>query len=244
MIRIASGDEFKRLVEALAIDVGDANIHWRLYKGLHEKLGEGERVVWHQAQTFWSLTLKAHVNTAVQCLARAFDQNQTSLHLLSLLKTIQSNLDLFSMDRFKMRLAGNPFVDSLAEHPRTPDMRQLDQDIALCTDSDLRVRSLILHRGNVLAHRNAKTVASGRNPAEQFGMMVEDFEVLLDRAHDIVNRYSNLFIATTYSRQMLGHDDYQYIVSCVDEAARRSRDEVAASLAFNRTCTDKPDHAD
>lgn len=223
MIRIASAEEFKRLLEALAFDVGSANIHWRLYRDLHAALGEDERIVWRQSQTFWHLTLDAHTFSALQCLARAFDQNQSTLHLLSLLKTIEANLSLFSVEEFKKRLAGNPFVESLAEYPRVPDSVQLAKDIASCSVSDARVKALVQHRGNIIAHRNARKTAAGRSLADEFALSVDDLEVLLDRAHEIVNRYSSLFAATTFSRQMIGHDDYKYIFKCVKEAVVRSR---------------------
>ena len=215
MIRIASAEEFKRLLEALAHDVGDANIHWQLHQDLHRTLGEDERIVLHQSRTFWNLTLLAHSSTAVQCLARAYDQNQSSLHLLSWLRTIKANLHLFSKEEFTKRLADNPFVESLAADPRTPDAAQLDQDISSCSDTDPKVKALILHRGNITAHRNARTTAAGRSLADQFGLSIADFEALLDRGHTVVNRYSNLFVAATYSRRIIGHDDYKFIFKCV-----------------------------
>jgi hypothetical protein len=223
MIRVSSADEFNRLVEALAHDVGSANIHWRLHRELHKSLGEDDRIVWSQTPTFWHLTLNAHTFAAVQCIARAYDQNQTSLHLLSWLKTIEANMHLFTEEEFRKRLSGSPFVDSLAQHLRVPDQDQLERDIASCSVSDPKVKALTLHRGNISAHRNARTVASGRDLAQEFALPVEDLETLLDRAHEIVNRYSNLFAASTYSRQMIGHDDYKFILKCVQQAVHRSR---------------------
>jgi hypothetical protein len=220
LIRIANAEEFQRLVEALAYDVGTANIHWRLYRDLHAALGQ-DRVVWHQSQTFWYLTLNAHTYAALQSLSRAYDQNPSALHLLSWLKTIEANLHLFEIAEFRKRLAGNAFVDSLAAHSRIPDRAQLDEDIAKCSVSDPRVKALVQHRGNIGAHRNARTTAAGRPASEEFAISVEDLEVLLDRAHEIVNRYSSLFEANTYSRQMIGHDDYRYIIASVKEAAER-----------------------
>ena len=217
MIRISSAEEFKRLLEALAFDVGSANIHWRLYRDLHAALGEDDRTVWHQSQTFWHLTLNAHTFAALQSLAQAYDQNQNSLHLLSWLRTIEAKRHLFSVDEFKKRLAGNAFVESLAEYARTPDPTQLAADIAACSISDPKVKALVLHRGNITAHRNARTIAVGRPLADEFALSVADLEALLDRAHEIVNRYSNLLAAITYSRQMIG----MMITSTSSSASKR-----------------------
>lgn len=220
MIRITSSDEFKRLLEALARDVGDANIHWRLYRDLIAAHQEHNQV-WNQSGTFWYLTLNAHSFTSVQHLGRAFDQNDSALHLRSWLKTIEANLHLFDVPEFKKRLADNPFVESLAESIRIPDGGQLSEDIALCSATDPKVKALLLHRNNITAHRNARMTAEGRTIVEEFGISVEDFEALLDRAHEIVNRYSSLFAAATYSRRIIGHDDYRYIFKCVQEAVDR-----------------------
>jgi hypothetical protein len=213
MIRISSSEEFKRLFDALATDIVGANIHWRLYRDLHAALGE-HRLVWAQSQTFWHLTLNAHTFAAIQQLCRAYDQNQTALHLLSWLKTIQANLHLFEVVEFKKRLSGNTFVDSLAEYPRMPDATTLEQDIRLCSAADPQVRLLLQHRGNLFAHRNARTTAAGRSLSEEFAIPAEDLEALLLRAHTILNRYSSLFIATSHSKAMLNKWFMQFLDPC------------------------------
>jgi len=219
MIRVSSAEEFKRLVEALAHDVGSANIHWRLYRDLHSAIGE-DRIVWHQSPAFWYLTFNAHTFAAVQCLSRVFDQNRRALHLLSWLRTIEVNLHLFERSAFEQRLSGNPFVASLAEHPRVPDASQLAKDIELCSASNREVKLLVRHRNNLGAHLNAESVASGVAP---LSIPVDDLEVLLNRAHEIVNRYSSLFAASSYSRQIVGHDDYRFVIKSIKEAVERSR---------------------
>ncbi|MEJ8837772.1 AbiU2 domain-containing protein [Ramlibacter sp. AN1133] len=227
MIRIADGKEFNRLVEALADDIQHAHFHWRLYRDLlnaHEEFPN----VRHQSVAFWHLTHRAHVMEAMQSLARAFDQDATSLHLRSWLKTIQANMHLFATQEFKKRLAGNPFVDSLSEIAREPDPVQLEADIALCTQSDPTVKALLLQRHNVTAHRNARMAARGRSAIEEFGIPVADFEDLLQRSRTIHSRYSQLFAAASYSPQILGHGDYRFIFQCVEETVRRSREESTA----------------
>ena len=220
MIRVTSSDEFKRLLEALARDVGDANIHWRLYRDLDAELQQHDQVR-NQTRTFWYLTLNAHSFTAVECLCRAFDQNDSALHLHSWLKTIEANLHFFDVPEFKKRLADNPFVESLAESVRIPDRAQLAVDIALCSATDPKVKALQIHRNNITAHRNARMTVQGRPISDEFGISVEVFEALLNRAHEIINRYSSLFTAATYSRKMIGHDDYRYIFKCVQDAVAR-----------------------
>jgi hypothetical protein len=222
MIRIANSGKFKRHLEALALDVGNANIHWRLRRDLLAAFPE-HPLVHQQTPTFWYLTLEAHASVALQCLARAYDQNPKALHLLGWLNTISENLHLFETSEFKQRLAGNAFVDSLAEHPRVPDRNQLSEDIAACSATDPKVQALIQYRNNIGSHRNARIIVAGRSLSKEFALLVADIEVLMDRAHHIVNRYSDLFAAATYSRQIVGHDDYRFLLTCVEKEIERSR---------------------
>jgi hypothetical protein len=220
MIRVSSSEEFSRLLDALANDVVYANIHWKQAEGVSAALDEHPQV-WAQSRTFWHLTLNANRYTALQALARAYDQNQSSLHLLSLLRTIQVNAPLFSEPEFRKRLAGNPFVDSLAADPRTPDPAILEQDIALCSAKDPDVHALLMYRSNLLAHRNAKTTAAGTASDGQFAVPGTTVRTLLDRSRTVLNRYSYLFAAATHSVNMIGHDDYRYIFKAVQAAVDR-----------------------
>ncbi|MBB6247219.1 hypothetical protein [Rhodanobacter sp. A1T4] len=220
MIAVKTSEEFSRLLESLANDVVHANIHWKQWNDLASAL-DAQPQVWAQSRTFWHLTLNANIFTALQSLCRAYDQHQKSLHLLSWLKTIQANTHLFGQDEFKRRLAGNPFVDSLATAPRAPDPNVLEQDIELCSISDPDVRLLMQYRGNFLAHRNAKSTSSGTANNGKYALPGTQIEVLLERAKTILNRYSYLFSASTHSVNMLGHDDYKYVFKSVQAAIDR-----------------------
>jgi hypothetical protein len=220
MIRVQTSEEFSRLLEALADDVVHANIHWKQANDLGAALNAHPQV-WAQSRTFWHLTLNANRYTALQSLCRAYDQNQSSLHLLSWLKTIQANTHLFNQDEFKKRLAGNPFVDSLAADPRAPDPVTLKQDIQSCSIKDPDVHLLMQYRSNLLAHRNAKSTTSGAVSNGKYAVPGTQIEALLERARTILNRYSYLFSASVHSVNMVGHDDYQYVFKSVQAAVDR-----------------------
>lgn len=222
MIRISSSIEFKKLITALSSDIVDAHVHWRMYCDLDKAL-QAEPTVFPQSRAFWSLTLTAHAETAIGHLCRVFDQEQSSLHLLSWLKTIQANLHLFDMAEFKQRLAGNAFVDSLAEYPRSPDAAILEADINDCTATDPLVHKLMAHRGSAVAHRSAKRAISNKPLPEGNAMSDEEFETLLSRALLVLNRYCQLFVAETYSASMIGRDDYKFVFSSVAAAVEQLR---------------------
>lgn len=229
MIRIKNGAEFNNLLNALAWDITRAAIHWKLYSDIVDALSN-DALVFAQSQTFWQLTMDAHSHMAAHCLARAYDTHPAALHLSSWLETIQSNLHLFSEENFRERLASNPFVDSLAKSPREPDADQLKTDIALCGDQDADVKLLANYRNFRGAHRNAGISKAGVDASNKHVLTDGVIETLVNRAKTILNRYSVLFMATTHSTTMLGHDDYGNIFQYVGEALERREQKVARQL--------------
>lgn len=222
MIRFRDEQEFGRLLTGLADDIIDANIHYQLYKDLLSAREEFPLVM-IQSNTFWSTTLKAHLGSSLYMLTRAYDQHLDALHLHGLLQTIKANPNLFSEINFRERKKNNPHVDGLASECRIPDEATLEADIASCSKQDLLVKTLTVHRGNVLAHRNAKNTATGVSISETHPLTHEDFEELLSRSRTILNRYSQLFEASVYSIKPIGADDFRYIFECVSSSVEKSK---------------------
>ena len=224
MIPVKSSEEFSRLIEALSRDIVDAQIHYKMFRDLHAALKE-KPIVEAQSRTFWSLTLAAHLERTLNLLCRVYDQNSKALHLYSWLLTIREKIDLFDEDNFRERLKDNPYVNSLASDSRKPDQKTLEEDIQLCSSTNDLVKTLLIHRGNRVAHRNASDVIKDKKIGDKYPLTYGDVETLLKRATTILNRYSNLFSANTYSTQMIGHDDFNYIIKCVEEKVQQSRNE-------------------
>ena len=223
-IAIADDSEFNALVQALARDVVDAHIYWDQHNALQAQLEKWPEV---QAEgwTFWYYTQQAHQRTSLACLARVFDQQQSSLHLRSWLVCIRDHLHLFGKDAVKLRRPGDPFVQWLPENA-VPDPVQLDKDIDLCSMQDPDVTALIVYRSTVLAHRGAKLSKQGAT-AKLPELLYEQIERLLARARDILNRYNYMFDASFFSMTPLGHD----AVERVFEAMQRDLDQHKASIA-------------
>jgi len=222
MIAIKSSEELATLIAALAADIGRAHDYWRLRCKLLEAFAK-HPLVQPQSNTFWSMTLTALDSGAILHLCRAFDQDKSSLHLHSWLRTIQSNLRLFSDTEFRQRKAGNPFVDALAADPRLPDPHVLKKDIFECSDHDPLVERLIIYRGSALAHRSAKLALARAARAGQPALTFEDIPLLLKRANVVLNRYSNLFAAEYYSQNTIGQDDYVFVIKSIDSEVKRLR---------------------
>ena len=222
MISIRDAVEFEQLLNALSHDVVDAHIHYQMYEELVGAIQHHPLVV-QQSNTFWTFTLQAHLNSSVYALFRTYDQDTRALHLRSWLLTIQENLHLFDEESFRDRLKDNPYVASLAANSRKPDVATLADDIALCSCNDPIVKRMTVYRSNRIAHRNAKALLSPEDIGERFGLTFDNIRTLLERAKTIVNRYSYLFAASTYSTKVIGHDDFKYIFKCVEERIEEER---------------------
>lgn len=222
MISIKDGAEFEQLLKALSNDIVDAHIHYQMYEDLIKAIDHHPHVV-RQSNTFWTFTLQAHLNSSVYSLFRAYDQDTRALHLRSWLLTIEENLHFFDVESFRERLKDNPYVASLTADSRKPDSDTLENDLALCSSNDPIVKRLTVYRSNRIAHRNAKALLSPEDIGEKFGLTFEDIRTLLERAKTILNRYSYLFAASTYSTKVVGHDDFEYIFKCVEEKVEETR---------------------
>lgn len=216
MISIRNEDEFLRLLKALASDIINAHIHYKMYRDLLNAGNDYPNVI-AQTNTFWSLTIDSHFTSSRHFLVRAYDQNKDALHLFSFLKTIEENLPLFDKTNFIARNRENPYVEDLANEDRIPNLKELSEDALLCSDTDPLVKTLTIHRGNLIAHRNAKNTARGRTLGETYSLTFGDYEELLNRAIMILNKYSRLFDASTYSSKIIGSDDFHYIFKCISE---------------------------
>ena len=221
-ISIESDEQFKHLLGSLAQELVDANIHWKLRKDLEDQIRPFSDE-FNQTATFWSLTFQAQLDAAIFRLVRIYDGNTHALSLRNFLDTIVANLQIFDVDRYRDRLKGNPFVDSLTDKAEQPNADQLSNDIAFVSNENKLVQKLTIWRNNLFAHKSAKNAVRNYNIANDFPLTSEDIDNLLVEGMNILNRYSLMFVANTYSTQIVGHDDFTFLLDCVkkDLAARR-----------------------
>lgn len=119
IVEFESEKQFQTLLSSRARELVDANVHWSLRKDLESQL-EPFSAEFNQCVTFWSLTLQAHLDATIFRLIRVYDGNSSSLSLRNFLDTIAGNLEFFDVDRFRERVKGNPFVDSLIADANQP----------------------------------------------------------------------------------------------------------------------------
>ena len=221
-IKIKSAEQFNSLLNALSDDIVDAEVFFKLHSDLLNSIPDYKRV-FSEANTFWSLTVRALLDATLLRLCRIYEKHPKSLNVRNLLDTISSQLDIFDVENFKVRLQDNPFVESLAQTARKPDADALNQDIASVTESDTLVKRLIIWRHNIIAHRNASNILNKKDITKDYPITRDDIFKLLNNATSILNRYSGLFRASTYSTQIVGHDDYLYVLKAMKEKIAKYR---------------------
>lgn len=228
-LNIESSEEFDKLLNSLADELVHANIFFRLHLDLKSATTEYNRE-FNQSVTFWSLTFQALLDTALFRLCRIYDTYQTSNSLPNLLDTIKGNLHIFDEANFRERLKDNIFVDSLAQSVRRPDPKQLEMDIEYASNKNSLVKNLLIWRNNVFAHRSAGNIVKGKKLTVDYPLSIDNISELLEKGMSILNHYSSLFRALSHSTQIVGHDDYQYVLSCIRSGLIRHEEEIQAEL--------------
>lgn len=229
-ISITSAEEFESLLNALASEIVDAQIYFKLHTDLMAAVPDYAEV-FNESNTFWWLTLHALLDTTLFRLCRIYDQHSKSLNLRNLLDTIQASLNIFDIQNFRERLKDNPFVESLSQTARKPSTDTLKQDIRYASPTNPLVRKLVIWRNNIFAHRSATNVVTQRNIADYYPLSKNDVSELLNGATSILNRYSSLFRASSYSTQIVGCDDYLYVLKTIKTRIRQHKEEIASEIA-------------
>jgi hypothetical protein len=204
-IRIKSGEELEKLLDALSKDIVDANIYYQLFTGLQSVIPIYSKEI-NQSNTFWWSAISAIKEAYLFRLCRIYDQYSTSLNLVNLLDTIKSNIPFFHETNFRERLKDNAFVDSLSEGVRIPSIQDLEEDIEFASLNNTIVKKLMLWRNNYYSHTSVKVSLGKIDVLEEISK--EEIELLLDKCFSKLNNYLSLYKATTWSRQVIGHDDY------------------------------------
>jgi hypothetical protein len=234
-LKIKSHDQLEKLLDSISQNAVDANIYFTLFKDINAAIPEYSRE-YAQSGTFWYLTIQAIKEAYLIRLCKVYDSHAESLNFSNLLLLIKANSRYFIDGSFRERLSSNPFVESLAKADRMPDPAQLDRDIVFSSRENPIVAKLLLWRHNSYAHLGGKVALGNVSVLRDNPLSAEEIEELLNRAYEMANRYLNLFKATTWSRTIVGHQDFKSIFSFI-RTALESHD---AKLEAERALWEKP----
>jgi len=232
----ADSAEFKQLLDALSSELIDASFHFTLHQNLQAATPD-YWMVFSQSNTFWTLTLSAQMDAVVIRLCKAYDQyggTKPTLNLRSLLETIKDNLHFFDEPNFRERVKDNSFVDSLAKGSRKPDPVQLQTDLEFVTHNPL-VKKLTDWRNKVYSHLSLDVVLNPKEFHSASPLSFADIRTLLENGITILNRYSGLFEASSYSTMMVGGEDYLWVLKTAKEALQAYQARIEAEFKAIQT---------
>lgn len=201
---------FVKVSMRLADDVLAASVQRRLRKRLDEEMEEF-LIEFNQSPAFWSTVFGSLTASSLAALCRVYDSHPDALSLGNWLRSLPENA---------------------ASLPGAANIKHsdLEESIKSVTDSDPIVKRLIQTRGAFVAHRNARNVIEERNLESRFGVTFEELDLLVDRALDTLNRYGQLVAGQMWSRDLVGSDDYKYVLKAIRESREIHDREIDAEI--------------
>ncbi len=187
--------QFKLLTQSIAYDMQTLSFHWKLYRDLRSAVEQYETEL-NESRTFWSLTFDAHRDASLFRICRLYDQHTSTLNLKNWLVALRDNPQFFSSQS-------------------TPCETTLATDIDSVSAADQTVNKIVRLRNNAIAHVAIKPIVAQQLKSENCNIPFADVDALVDRARDIVNRYTTLLKGESYSTTIVGHDDFRTVLESV-----------------------------
>ena len=207
--RRLSEAEFQRVFKAVRDDITDLQLHDQVFSGVVENLTTYPQIA-NNYRGFFTAFYSAMRTDMVIRLGRIYDPEGTgreSCTLARCLELLRDNHGFFSDKAIERRLTedyrkSNP--DYLTFH--RPDLKQVARDLDQIVRSR---RPLINLRHKLYAHKDLETVLFGKQ--DVFLSKHDEVRELITLAHEVWNRYSQIWNASTYSTLIIHGDDYKWL---------------------------------
>lgn len=194
--------EFDRLTDRLVEELCSAYMHFDLYKALNSERSSHGRLM-NQSKHFWSLTINAHLESTRSIIGRVYDQNPSNLG-------IKSWLMLFRDHFLKPEFFEPHELDNFNRRPLRKS--EIDTDIESVTTEDQLVETFyIKHRHTEIAHISLKNSKNGVSFFGVHPLTVAEHQILIDRAANLINKYSAHYSGMTYAMTTMENEDYLYL---------------------------------
>ena len=211
--RRLSESEFQRVLSEVWNDIGELQFHDVVFTGVIENLTTYPGLT-RNFSGFFNAFLSAMRTDLVIRLGRVYDPETGGRETCSLarcLQVIRDNPQFFTHQSIHARLSGayrKAHPNYLDLH--RPDLKQIDKDLLQIT----RIRKrLIRLRHKRYAHKDLDTVLTGRSRG--FLSTTGEVKELILLAHQIWNRCSFTWSATTSGDRTIGENDCKRLFTCL-----------------------------
>lgn len=210
--RELSEAEFQRLFREVRTDINAVQLHDKIFSGVMENLTRYLRVG-SNFPAFFNAFYAAMRTDLIIRLGRIYDPEgagRESCTLARCLHVLRDSPQFFTDGAITTRLSEvyrrtNP--NYLSFH--RPNLRQIDTDL----DRIAKIREKLINlRHKLYAHKDLETVLG---KAHEFLSSHDEIKGLIALAHEIWNRHSLIWDASTYSDKTIGEDDYEWLFSCL-----------------------------
>ena len=202
--------EFSRRLSALAQDIIDAHVHYKLWRELQKQQKDNPAIM-AQSPAFWRLTMRAHLNSCLYHLSRVYVAERFCMSISMLLAAIKENEKQFGRKGGVAGAGPGPLVECLVKNSKPLDGALLNEDMKVCAVSDVLVRKLIATRAKGFSKVGTKVGVSPKRDEEALLLGFRDIDMLLARALAVFRHYSSQFEVTSQSGKVIANDDYKHL---------------------------------
>jgi len=188
--------KFKEYLNILSSEVRQADIHYKIFKGLFDSRLEDENVeAMNIAPNFFSQTEYSHDICTLICMCKVFDQHRNSINIKNLVNYVEGNKDVFDKYGFD---ECNELVRQIFE------------------DYQTEIENLKTWRDKHIVHLDKNTKYSASHLETNFPVNPNKYEELIRFSMDILNCYSAKLLGKTYfAAQTLAVDDYKKVLEAI-----------------------------
>ncbi len=221
-----------KAIDLLMKDLSEALIYNKLIKDIIIEVTDNKKIL-NESNTFWFLTIQALKDARMIRLCRIFDEDNITISMINLLEAVKGNANLFSNDNFQNRLKDNPFIESLSAQDRQIDVIKLEEEIKKINENET-IKKIFFLRNNFIAHKNLKIGLEGFNQLKSSHLEIDEIDEIdeiLNFAFDTINSYNYLFKATTWSKTIIGHDDFKGLINFFNIGFEKYKEDIENEIA-------------
>jgi hypothetical protein len=208
--RAVSEAEFQRVFREVRADINAVQLHDKVFCGVVEDLTRYPRLGSNFPAFFGAFYAAMHTDLIIR-LGRVYDpegSGRESCTLARCLRALRDNPQFFTAVAITARLSdayrqANPKYLSF----HRPDLPQIETDLDKIGKSRGKLINL---RHKLYAHKDLETVLGKQH---EFLSSHNEVKELIAIAHEIWNRHSLIWDASTYSDKVIGEDDYKWLFS-------------------------------
>lgn len=188
-----SDKEFNTLLDSIQQQVVYAAMRNNLRKSLTDSIEEYQRE-FNESPAFWQLTIGALLDSTFFYLSRFYESGHDN------------------------RFVGvNRFVEIAEDHIRGLDRSKVVDHKQLTSKDDPLVSKLKGVRDNLMAHTTFDAVLDANRIRAENPLTNAQISTLIDRGVEIMNYYSTTYKNSTWSTELVGEDDYAYVLKAIRE---------------------------